>query len=320
MTLAQPALMFLCLAAALPALAQQDQATSQQLAMGGTGAAHAHDNGALTVNPAAIGLASRYRMDVIGGFWDGRDFRAGVVAVDGVTNKGVALGVGYQYYRSTSPLETDELPGFITAGEALPNRRLFNAVTLGLALPIAENRFSIGLGGQLMIVNHAVLGTKTSGDLDVGLAGRPTEAWSIGVSVRNVLPQFVVTDESIGLTAGTRYAWNEWTSVALDVDVPFTAVEGLPLSIRGGAEVGQDLRHLGIGYRYEGPTQEHWLSLGGGLWSDPNSDQEGGNLAGLHYAMQIPFHDKGDALDQLLGVRHTLTISIMPKPNRKKDR
>lgn len=322
MTPAQPALLVLLPATVLAttlaptaALAQQDVETGAVATLGGAGAAHAHDNGSLTANPAAMGLSRRYAMSVVGGFWDGRDFRAGVVAVDSLTTPGIAMGVAYQHYRSTAPLALDELPGWTTAGREIPSNRAFNGMTVGLALPVADNRFSVGLSGQLQIVNHAILGTRTSGDLDVGLAGRPTPEWSLGVAVRNVLPPFIVTDESIGVTAGTRYAWNDWTSVAVDVDVPFTAVDGLPVSVRGGAEIGQDLRQLGIGYRYEGPTAEHWLSFGAGLWSDTDVESDASNLVGLHYAAQLPFHDKGDFVDQLVGVRHTLTITVMPKPS-----
>lgn len=300
---------------ACPAMAQDDVNTGPALAMGGASAAHADNNAALTTNPAAIGLKRRYNVDIVGGFWDGRDYRVGVNAVDAMyTTEGLAMGVAYQYWRTRVPLTTDELPGWVESGEELSSRRAFNNVTIGAALPVAEGRFSVGVNGTLLFINHAVLGSTVTGDMDVGLAGRPTKDWSLGVAVRNVLPKFFPTDDSIGLTAGTRYAWSDQTSVAVDVDVPFVAPEdGIPLSIGGGAEIGQDLRQLGIGYRYIGPTNQHWASLGAGIWSDTAPDSPAGNLAGLHYAAQVPLHGLGSTTDQLLGIRHTLTVSIQPK-------
>jgi len=315
MTLAQPALALLLLAGA-PALAQDDVATGPVLATGGAAAAHAHDNGALTVNPAAIGLAERYAMVGSGSFWDGRDWRAGVVAVDNMTTEGFAMGVAYQHWRAQHDLSLDEFPGWTTSGDELPTKRTFHNITVGAALPMADDRFSIGVSGTLLFIDHAILGTKTSGDLEAGIAGRPTEKWSLGLGVRNILPRFFVTDQSIGIVAGTRYAWNDLTSVLLDVDVPLTAVDGLPFSVRTGAEFGQDLRHVGVGYRFEGPTSEHWASAGAGMWSDTAPDSPGGNLAGLHYAVQVPLHGMGSTKNQLLGIRHTLTLSIQPKKPR----
>ncbi len=314
MTTAQPATaLFLLLLVGAPALAQDEIQTGQVIATGGAAAAHGNNNGGLSVNPATVGLTRRYAMDIAGGFWDGRDWRVGVVAVDNLTTKGFAMGVGYQHWRASHELSSEELPGWITTGDDLPSKRSFHNITLAMAIPVVEDRFSIGVSGSLMLIDHAILGSKTSGDLEAGIAGRPTEKWALGLAVRNILPRYFVTDQSIGIVGGTRYAWNDITSVMLDVDVPLTAVDGVPLSVRGGAEFGQDLRQLGIGYRFEGPTEEHWITAGAGMYSDTAPDSPGGNLAGLHYALEVPVHGLGNTKNQLLGIRHTLTLTIMPK-------
>lgn len=312
MNLAQPSLVVLGLAISLPAAAQVDIRTAAADATGSASAAHAHDNAALTSNPAAIGLARRYAISASGGFWNGTDWRGGVSAVDGMTTEGVALGVGYQRWQTRSELSAGELPGWLAEGDELSKQRRYDALTIGVAVPVADNRFSVGLNGSVLFVGHAVLGNATTGDVDVGIAGRPTEEWSVGLAVRNVLPQFFETDERIGLLAGTRYAWDPHTSVSLDVDVPMLKVDGLPVSIRGGAEWGDAVRHFGLGYRFEGPTSEHWMTLGAGLWSDPETSQDSSSRAGVNYALQIPLHGLDDDLKRGWAIVHTLSITIEP--------
>lgn len=313
MTPAQPALFF-ALLIGTPALAQQDIETGPVQTLGGAGAAHAHDNGALSVNPAAIGLAERYGLSLVGGFWDGRDWRAGLVAVDNLTTDGVAMGVGYQHFVTQRALTLEELPGWTSENGDSGSTRIFDSVTVGLAAPLFEDRLSFGVSGQLQFVSHPILGRATSGDVEAGVAGRPTEEWAVGVAVRNILPRFFVTDQSIGLVAGTRYAWNDHTSVAVDVDVPFVGeAEGLPLSIGGGGEWGDDNRQIGIGYRYVGPSAEHWLNAGFGIYNDTAQDSEGGNMAGLHYALRVPLHPLKDQTNRLYALQHTLTLTIAPK-------
>lgn len=285
-------------------------------ALGGAGAAHAHDNGALTSNPAAMGLSRRYMLNLYGGLFNGRDTRFSFSGVDALTPESYAFGIAYNYERARSVLSTEELPGWISADADVPNEREFHAFTAGLAIPLLRRRLSFGVTGQFVLINHAVLDSKRSGDLTVGIAGRPTEEWSVGVAVRDILPAFAVTDDTVGLTAGTRYAWGPMTSVALDVDVPFEATEGLPFSIRTGAEFEQDYRHIAIGYRFEGPVSEHWLSAGAGIFRFTNPEEQNGSLVGLHYALQAPLHKAGPGWDQLAAIRHTITISMMPSESR----
>ena len=317
MNLAQPILVGLGLVMPLSAAAQVDIRTAGTDAVGSASAANAHDNAALTSNPASIGLERRYAITANGGFWNGRDWRAAISAVDGMTTEGVALGVAYQRWPTSSELTVGELPGWISEDQELSRLRRYDNVTIGVAVPFAENRFSVGLNGSVVFVGHSVLGTATTGDVDVGLAGRPTEKWSVGVAARNVLPQFFETDERLGLVAGTRYAWDKNTSVAVDVDVPLLKVDGLPVAIRGGAEWGDDIRHFGIGYRFEGPDEEHWLTLGAGLWSDPETSGNGASRAGVSYAAQFPLHTTPEDVQWGWAIVHTLTITLEPNMDRE---
>jgi hypothetical protein len=315
---AQPVLWALGLFAAAPALAQDAVHTAPGDMTGRAGAAHAHDNLAITANPAALGLSRRYALGAQGGFWNGRDFRFGANAVDSLTNPGIALGLAYERSYITSDLPDDEQPGWIVSGDDPPSRRRFDHITAAFALPLLDNRLSFGVSGTLLLMNHAVLGTRTSGDVEAGIAGRPAERWSLGLAVRNILPRMLVTDTGVGLVAGTRYAWDEHTALALDVDVPLTKVdEGLPMSVRLGGEWGDTTKHFGAGYRFEGPTGQHWVSVGAGLWSDPATSPDGGSKAGFVYAAQVPLHDlSGTGVGRLAAIQHTLSLIVQPQVDR----
>lgn len=309
---AQPILLILAVLAASPAWAQSAVNTAGGDFTGRAGAAHGDDNIAITTNPAALGLSQRYALGITGGFWNGRDFRFGANAVDSMTNPTVGLGLAYERSYRSSDLPIDELPGWIPAGTEPPSQRRFDNITAAFALPLLDNRLSFGVSGQLLFMNHAVLGVETSGDVEAGIAGRPHERWSLGLAARNILPAFNPTDETLGLVAGTRYAWSPRTALALDVDVPLGKTEGLPLSVRAGAEWGESTTHVGMGYRFEGPTGEHWISAGGGLWNDPETSPDGGSQAGLQYALQIPLHAL-EGQNRLYAMQHTLSVVIQPK-------
>ncbi|MFT7520621.1 MAG: hypothetical protein ACI9MC_002771 [Kiritimatiellia bacterium] len=294
------------------AAAQVDVHTSMVEATGRASAAHSHDNSAITVNPAAIGLSQRYTMEAHAGYWNGKDWRAGITAMDS-TNP-IAFGLAYERYHRRTTLSVDELPGWLADGEEVPKQRRYDNITAAVALPLLDNRLSFGVNGTLLVYSHSILGKGTTGDLDLGVAGRPTNEWSVGVSLRNVLPVYFATDKQTGVLAGTRYAWNEVTSVMLDVDVPLQSSDAkVPVAVRGGFEAGGPTWQAGMGYRFEGPDNEHWITWGAGLWSDPETSPDGGSRAAFHYAMAIPLHSMGDETSRLAATTHTISIVIAPK-------
>jgi hypothetical protein len=288
--------------------------TGQGAATGGAVGAHAHDNSALAVNPAALGLFARYTFTGQGGLVDGRDYRLGITAVDGQTTPGLVFGLSYHRWRTTGALTVDELPGWVVAGEGPPDKRRYDQFTLGVAFPAFEGRLAAGLQGQLTYVDHQVLGRQFTGDLTAGLAARPTREWSVALAARNLLPRFFATDPVPSGLAATRYAWSDNTAVAVDVEVPISVPEGaFPVALRAGAEWGDVSRELNAGWRLEGPLREHWVSVGAGLWSDPETSPDQESRAGFHYAAQVPLHDLGGVGKNLLGIVHTITLTVEPK-------
>lgn len=283
------------------------------MATGGAAAAHADSNSALTVNPAALGLKPRYGIDAFGGFFDGRDGRFGGTAVDGLTTEGIALGLGYQRSYLSVPLQESELPGWGLADQDLPRGRRFDTFALGLAVPLVDEVLSFGLGGTIVMIGHPNLGQTFTGNATVGFAARPAEKWAVGLAGRNLLPVFFPTDPGASLVLGNRYAWTENQAISLDLELPFDLQGPVPLIGRAGAEWGDEARVLGVGYRFVGPSSEHWVTLGAGMISDSSTDgRSTGTRGGLHYTAELPLHPMGDTKSQFLAVRHTLTISIMP--------
>jgi len=302
-----------------PALAvtPYDIPSGNAIATGGASAAHGHDNTALSVNPAAIALHRRYGIAVVGGFFDGRDVRIGATAVDGLTTEGIALGIGYQRSYLSMPLVVEELPGWGPVGESPPTARRFDTFTLGLGVPLIKDKLTFGVGGTVVVIGHPILGNTVTGNATVGFAARPTRRWAVGLAGRNLIPKLFPTDPVTSLVLGNRVAWTENQSIVLDVELPLDLAGPIPLIARAGAEWGDDSRVIGAGYRFVGPTSEHWISLGFGMISDSSTDgRSTGHRGGLHYATELPVHPLDGDKSRLASIRHTLTITIMPAMNQ----
>jgi hypothetical protein len=283
------------------------------IATGGAAVANADDNTALSVNPAVIGLSDRYAVDLIGGFFDGRDVRFGGSAVDATTTQGLALGVAYQRSYLSIPLTVDELPGWGAVGAEPATARRFDTLTLGVSIPVIEDRLAFGAGGTAVFISHPVLEAPITGNLTVGAAGRPAERWTVALAGRNLLPVFFPTDPRASVALGNRYAWNEHTALSLDLELPLDLAGDVPVIGRFGASWGDDLRAFGVGYRWVGPSSEHWVTAGFSIFSqaasDPRVDRSRG---GLRYATEVPLHPLTTGKGRLLAIRHTLTVTIEP--------
>jgi hypothetical protein len=171
----------------------------------------------------------------------------------------------------------------------------------------------------------AVLGSAITGNLTAGVAGRPARRWAVGLAGRNLLPVFFPTDPGASVVLGNRYAWTENQALSLDLELPLAAIgatSGLPVVGRFGAEWGDDQRVLGVGYRFVGPTSEHWLTLGFGAISAASTDPRASAArGGLHYAAEVPLHGLDGAKSRLAAIRHTVTITIQPDfSSERRDR
>jgi hypothetical protein len=294
-------------------------ASGPAMATGGAAAAHAHDNTALTMNPAAMALTPRYAITANGGFFDRRDGRFGGTAVDGLTTGGFALGLGYQRSYLSVPLVTSELPGWGQVGEEPHRSRRFDTFALGFGVPLIKEKLSLGASGTLVVIGHPIRGNVFTGNATAGFAARPSRRWAVGVAGRNLIPIAFPTDPSASVVLGNRVAWTENRSIMLDVEVPISLEGEIPVIGRTGAEWGDESKVFGVGYRFVGPLQQHWVTAGFGLISDSStSDRPSGTRGTLHYAIEIPAHPMDEGKGRIGAMRHTLTISILPDIDRNR--
>ena len=277
-------------------------------AMARAGSANATDNSAITMNPATMALAQRY--EIQGHLWitKGPDTSLAVGITDSKTSL-VALGLVYQRQRIEGGQDSREWPGWVTSGADYARRKRFDNVTLALAVPVLERRLSFGLNGTLASYRHDVQGKGFSGNMDFGISGRPVDFFTMGISGRNLLPvsgckntqdsRPCIPDFDSGLLIGMYLGTPDFGSLGLDIDVHFTqADEGPPVSIRTGFQKAINKFNARAGYRWEGPTSEHWISLGFGM-IEKNT--------GLGYAISIPLHPKPwDPLE----MTHTITFRV----------
>lgn len=275
--------------------------------MGQAGAANPGENTAITLSPATLGLRERYELQT--NFWitGGPDYSLSGSIADSTTSA-VALGIVYHRTRSTGGVDAREFPGWVDSGEAWARRKRYDNVTLALAYPMLENRLSIGINGTLAVYNHDVQGKGVTGNIDFAVAGRPVESWALTLVGRNLLPisgckpnqrRACIPDFDSGILIGSHLGKEDFGALALDVDIHLTQQgEGPPVSVRTGFEKLFSKVNAQIGYRWEGPTQEHWITTGVGMME---------KNTGLHYALSIPLHSK--PFDPL-AVTHMLSLRV----------
>lgn len=271
------------------ALALDQVEGADTLAAGSAAVAHPLSNAAITANPAALGLDERYTFSIAAGYGErGAHWNLGVV--DGKTT-GVAMGLVYSGDRYAPDLTVDELPGWQVPGQAVPNRKRYDDVALGLAIPFADRKASLGFGGALSFYRHDRQGKGVTGNLTAGFAARPDDAVAFGVTGRNLLPLdspgrepeilggLWVGDEGVG-----------W----LGVDGGVQLDGGTPLLLAAGGEA-----RLGAGgaaragWRLEDGRHHAAIGVGAG-----NAD------AALDLGLQVPI----DALTELADWTAVLSV------------
>ena len=180
---------FLLLSTSHLAYSQEEVIHAQVQAMGQAGSVNPGDNSTITLNPAAISLNERYDYQAHFSISEGPDYSFASSVVDTKTAP-FAMGMAYQRVNYDPILQTRELPGWIITGEEFNKRKRYDNISLAIAYPFADRRFSIGASGTVAIYNHDIQGKGVTGNMDVGIVGRPVQAWSIGVSGRNLIPTY----------------------------------------------------------------------------------------------------------------------------------
>lgn len=258
----------------------------------------ANELATIHANPGAIGLGERYLMGATGRLGQDLDNGWGVSILDANTS---VIALGLSFFRSVSdpPLTTADLPGWTTTGADEPtNRHRDNNLTLSVAYPLLDRRLSLGIGGTLSVYQHDLAGNGVDGNLDVGIGARPHDLVTIGLAGRNLIPIPGQEDFRAGLLLGSRVADEEVGYFGLDIEW-FAEDAGVPIAVRtgGGLLVSENVE-VQLGYRYEGPTDVHWLSSGVEVQNE---------TAAIGYSLAMPL---GDGKLRIGSFVHSLGIRV----------
>jgi hypothetical protein len=265
---------------------------------GGVSQAASRSNAAITTNPGLLGLHDRYDFGAQFGYGPSRGLHWGVSGMDARTAKDIALGFVYSGDRAEPPLTVDELPGWAVPGADIPNIKRQHDFTAALAGSLFDNRVSIGVGGNVSLYDHDRNGKGTTGNADVGLGLRPTDALTFGFSANNVLPIDPLGERPLQLAGGVRL---DTELAAIEVDGGSIAVDsGTPAFVATGGEVRPGSARLRAGFRWEGPTDTSRITAGVGF------ENEGGSI---EYGLEVPIGGNFASTVHVVGFRF-----IAPRP------
>ncbi|MBW1881618.1 MAG: hypothetical protein JRJ84_24940, partial [Deltaproteobacteria bacterium] len=121
-----------------------------------------------------------------------------------------------------------------------------------------------------------------SGNADAGLGVRVDERWSMGLVGYNLLPLNDQPDLPAGILAGARFEEPSVAAWSLDAGLQFEEADGIPLVLRTGGELLIGTTRPRVGYRFEGPTREHWATAGVGAESEAGA---------VEYSLSVPLVD-----------------------------
>jgi hypothetical protein len=242
------------------------------------------DNASITVNPGLLGLSERYDLHGHVGLGPDGALEWAVSAMDSRTSA-LAFGIAWRRTLAEPELTLEEMPGWRVPGEPIPNRKRAHELTAAFAYPFlgkGDMRYSFGINGTLRFHDDDRRGRHLSGNADVGLGVRFDERWSVGLAGSNLIPLKDQPDLPAGILAGARFEEPSVAAWSLDAGLQFQDADGLPLVLRTGGELLIGTTRPRIGYRFEGPTREHWGTVGVG------ADSEAGSV---EYSLSIPLVD-----------------------------
>jgi len=244
------------------------------MAMGGAYESLGYGAEAVGGNPAAISMFKRYTTEAAGS-WD------------------IPQGYGYATLAvldSTGPVAAGISYHFATFGGA--DRRWAHLTTLALALPILEF-LHIGVAAR----HHVLVGASNTNSisLNAGLAFRPAEWLSIGVSGHNLIPVYNVDITRYFVASVSSLLFGQLTP-AFDLTVDFNQAAAR-LAYHGGLEwLIANTVPVRAGYEYNGITNHQYLGFGLGYFSSGSGVDlayrhelggTGGKLLSLSLKLQV---------------------------------
>lgn len=276
-----------------------DHVNGGQAAQGGTIVAHPRMNASVTSSPGAIGLTDRYDVEILG-IGGGPGWRWGASAVDTRTSKLIAFGIVYNGGITRPPFLNDELPGWQFTGDEIVNRKQKHEITAGLSFVLLKRRLGLGLNGTLAILDTNFQGDRITGNLDLGIAGRPIDYLSIGFAARDILPVADQVDTPATLAFGVRGGVEEMITASFDVEARLEHVVSSPWTLRGGVEGSiEEVVRLRAGWDWNADTGIHGVGVGIGLYSF--------KAGAIDYGVRIPVNQPDLVF---VDAQHTLSLTI----------
>ncbi len=260
-------------------------------AQAGALVANGWDNGAVTVNPAAGAMAQRF--DAHAHFAAGEQTELSATAVDASAQSSkLVLGVGFRRTTWEPPYTDDDLPGWYS-GEFPSNVKRQTELQAGASYPFLDRKFSLGVGGTVSYYANDRQGKGWSGNVDVGVAGRPQDWLVLGLVGRNLVPIEQTRDMPLGALGGVRIEKPEVGGIELDGGFEVHDGAFVP-DLRLGGEFGVDIVRIAGGFSYTGAPVIH----GGIGFVNENG--------GLRYAIRAPLDGTP--------IQHTVGIVLFTKP------
>jgi len=265
-------------------------------AMGRASVANPSDTTSLSVNPGAIALDERYDFQGVFEIGPTGGLDWSLAALDARTAP-IAFGTAWHRTIEKPPILLEEMPGWITPGQEVPNKKRTHEFTWALAVPALERKLSFGVGSTLLLRNDDRGGSSTYGNVDVGMGWRVSENWTLGLVGSDLVPVPKHPDLQTKVAAGVHYADEFLAEWALDVEAQITGDPEFPVSFRTGGELTISVMRPRLGYRFEGADATHWIIPGLG------GESEAG---GIDYAIAIPLID-GLKFNSLV---HTISLRV----------
>ena len=239
----------------VPSAGQEFLQSARSIGMGGAGAAAAHSNQAIYLNPAALARSVQYQVDA--GY--GRSPAANLLTasvVDSETNPSISAGVGYSFLSGYGDFNSDS----------------GHEIRLSAALPVLPDQISFGVGGRYLIYHQGDVELLHGITLDAGVLFRAAEQLHLGFVGRNLIEQCNRPEceriAPLEVGGGLSFGGEQPFTLAADTLVELSDGEGSP-TYRGGAEfVVQELIPIRAGYFYRTSQSTGFVSAGGGWSSD----------------------------------------------------
>lgn len=280
-----------------------DNIGAQHNGEGGTAIAHPRTNAAITLNPGILGLTERYDVEFVLMGGGGPAFRWGISAMDARTNDYISFGLTYNGALTSIGFLPDELPGWAETGEELKNRKQKHELTAALAANLFDRRLGFGINGTLAFYRNAFGGNRTTGNLDVGLAGRPIDYLTLGFAARDLVPIKGQVDSPAKLAFGLRGGLDTMITGSFEIDYRLEHVVQSPLDYRAGVEgTIRDVFKVRGGWNLNGDTAVHGISLGFGLFAKDTGT--------LNYSFNVPVTDPNLKFGS---TQHTLSLTLFTK-------